>query len=70
MLRHFARVVDSTTVVNPGFCARKAAKNGEGGSLARFGIGSMKREELEEGDQEEVVGHRVYERARVDIVRL
>lgn len=64
----FAKTVDSVVAVNPGFLS----KSSSAGTFVRLAIHPSSRAELEkaekEGDEERE--HRVYERARVEIVRI
>ncbi|KAL1296568.1 hypothetical protein AAFC00_000066 [Neodothiora populina] len=64
-LTPFAKVVDGVMVVNPGFLSKKRGA----GTWARVVV---KRREVreEEREGEKLLRHEVYERARVDIVRI
>ena len=86
MLKHFTRVrllffecamtqadldvqvVDSTIMVNPSFLTRGESA----GTFARFTVHPMDKGELQQrsGDGDEMVEHRVFERCRVDIVKV
>lgn len=62
----FAKVVDSVVVVNPG----PTSKRRGAGTFAKFAVRprDVSREERDVPDR--LVGHRVFERARVDVVRI
>lgn len=75
MLKHFAKVVDSAVMVNPATMTRR----NQPGTFAKMTIYPTPRRELEETannmavddeDEEKALEHRVYERMRVDIVRV
>ena len=80
VLTPFARIVDGTVCVNPGPLARgsseaTAPQSRGKGSYARFDIAPMKKDRLrdleENSDEAEApIGHEIYERARVDLVRI
>ena len=58
-------------MVNPGY----ASKGQSGGTFARIAVHPMPRAELERmatesGDSGDVTEHRIWERARVDVVRV
>lgn len=56
-------------MVNPSFLTRGEAA----GTFARFTVHPMNKSELEQGStdgSDEMMEHRVYERCRVDIVRV
>lgn len=74
MLKHFAKVVDSTVIVNPSALTRR----NQPGTFAKLTIYPLDKAELEdgknamstdEGESNETL-HRVYERCRVDLVRI
>jgi len=64
-LAPFAKVVESVVVVNPGTLSKRRGP----GTFARLAVRPMEvsEEEREKGD---VVGHKIFERARVDVVRI
>ena len=75
MLKHFAKVVDSTIIVNPGSLCRKNAA----GTYTKLTIHPTPKAELQASGQAMTVDgdsdtqaseHRIYERCRVDIVRV
>lgn len=72
MIKSFAKLVDSTVVLNPSF----AVRGGQGGTYARLVVGGMEREELErrveggEVEADEPVEHRIWERCRVEVVKV
>lgn len=74
MIKSFAKLVDSTVVLNPSFLVR----GNTAGTFARMAVHPLEREELErrtrEGDEggevDEPIEHRVWERCRVDIVKV
>ncbi|KAF4551299.1 DNA polymerase alpha subunit B-like protein [Elsinoe fawcettii] len=64
VLTPFAKVVDSVVAVNPGTASKRKAA----GTFAELKI--RKREVREEEREREVLGHELFNRARVDIVRV
>ncbi|PSK43077.1 hypothetical protein B9Z65_7031 [Elsinoe australis] len=64
VLTPFAKVVDSVVAVNPGAASKRKAA----GTFAELVI--KKREVREEEREREVVGHELFNRARVDVVRI
>lgn len=64
VLTPFAKVVENVMVVNPGALSKKRGA----GTYARLSVGVRKIEEQQKG--EELVGHELFNRARVDIVRI
>jgi len=64
-LAPFAKVVESVVVINPGTLSKRRGA----GTFARLTMSArdLTSEEKDEGD---VVGHKVFERARVDVVRI
>lgn len=64
-LAPFAKVVESVLVINPGTLSKRRGP----GTFARLTVkaAEISEEEREEGD---VVGHKIFERARVDVVRI
>ncbi len=60
----FAKVVDSVLVINPGVLSRRKAP----GTYARLSVQERELSENERGSK--MVGHKVFERARVEIVRI
>lgn len=60
----FAKVVDSVMVINPGVLSRRKAP----GTYARLSVQARELTAEEEGSK--FVGHRVFDRARVEIVRI
>ena len=68
MLTPFAKVVESVVVVNPGTLSKRRGA----GTFAQLSILPRKLRAEEEGDQGEatVVGHELFDRARVDVVRI
>ncbi|PWN52255.1 DNA polymerase alpha, subunit B [Violaceomyces palustris] len=79
-LKHFIRVVDSTVVINPGRTVQSDSSNlstnASPSSLASIQISAMSKSDLERGGGSEMEGveeglaHKVYERARVEILEL
>ncbi|KAK4056532.1 DNA-directed DNA polymerase alpha subunit pol12 [Microbotryomycetes sp. JL221] len=70
-LKHFTRIVDSTVVVNPGFLM----KGDTVGLFSKFTIHPIDEEELEqivksEDQDDQLMEHRVYERCRVDLIKV
>ena len=65
MLTHIAQVVQGTTVINPGTLSKRRAP----GTYARMTVHPrvVTDEERERG---EILGNHVYERCRVDIVKI
>lgn len=76
VLTPFAKVVDGSVVVNPGQASR--GSSGNGGTFAKFQIQAMPRDNLriatqslhQNGTDEHLQPHNIYQRARVDIVRM
>lgn len=75
MLKHFAKVVDSAVMVNPATLTRR----NQPGTFAKMTIYPTPQHELEEAasnmevddeDEEKTLEHRIYERVRVDIVKI
>lgn len=75
MLKHFVKTVDSAVIINPSTLCRK----NQPGTYAKLTIYPTKESEIKEAienmevDDEEddrYLEHRLYERARVDIVRI
>jgi hypothetical protein len=75
MLKHFAKVVDSAVMINPATVTRK----NQPGTFVKMTIYPTPQRELEEAantvevdeaDDEKMMEHRIYERVRVDIVRV
>lgn len=75
MLKHFAKIVDSAVMVNPATMTRR----NQPGTFAKMTIYPTPRRDLEEAannmevdddDDDKSLDHRVYERVRVDIVRI
>lgn len=64
-LAPFAKVVESVTVINPGQLSKKRGA----GTFAQMTVEPRRLSE-EERAAEDVVGHRLFERARVDVVRI
>lgn len=79
--KHFPReqIVDSTVFLNPSFLT-KASQEASAGTFARLTIHPMDKENLTElaqsgmvdigGEPDEPVEHRVWERCRVDIIKV
>ncbi|POY74018.1 hypothetical protein BMF94_2829 [Rhodotorula taiwanensis] len=77
--KHFTRIVDSTVFLNPSFLT-KASQEASAGTFARLTIHPMDKENLAElsqsgmvdvgGEPDEPVEHRVWERCRVDILKV
>ncbi|BGP54723.1 hypothetical protein JCM8202_003228 [Rhodotorula sphaerocarpa] len=77
--KHFTRIVDSTIFLNPSFLT-KASQEASAGTFARLTIHPMDKENLTElatsgmvdvgGEPDEPVEHRVWERCRVDILKV
>lgn len=73
------QIVDSTVFLNPSFLT-KASQEASAGTFARLTIHPMDRENLNElaqsglvdvgGEPDEPVEHRVWERCRVDIIKV
>lgn len=70
LLRATARVVDSTLIVNPGSTAKGKEDAPGAGSFVKFSVAPLPKAELESMDAEDAIHHRIYERARVDVVRI
>ncbi|KAM0746375.1 DNA polymerase alpha, subunit B [Meredithblackwellia eburnea MCA 4105] len=71
LLKHFTKIVDSTIMINPSFLT----KGNSPGTFARLTIHPMEKDELErrvtdEEEPDEVIEHRVWDRCRVDIVKI
>lgn len=75
MLKHFAKVVDSAVMVNPSSLTKK----NQPGMFAKLTIYPIDKRELEkvkekmqtdDDDDEGATDHKVYERCRVDLVRI
>ena len=75
MLKHFAKVVDSAVMVNPATMTRK----NQPGTFAKMTIYPTLQRELEEAansmqvddeDEEKTLEHSIYDRIRVDIVKI
>ncbi len=75
MIKSFAKLVDSTVILNPSYLMRGS----QPGTYARMVVHPLERGELERrveegdgegGEQDEPVEHRVWERARVEIVKV
>ena len=60
------KVVDSVMVINPGFLSKRKAA----GTFARMSLQPRVLEEEEEEKAAKSVVHKVYERARVDVIRI
>ncbi|GJN89906.1 hypothetical protein Rhopal_002895-T1 [Rhodotorula paludigena] len=77
--KHFTRIVDSTIILNPSFLSKSSAP-ASAGTFARLTIQPMDQENLNElahtgmvdvgGEPDEPVEHRVWERCRVDIIKV
>ncbi|GAA5861838.1 hypothetical protein JCM8547_008571 [Rhodosporidiobolus lusitaniae] len=78
--KHFTRVVDSTIILNPSFLSKPSAP-ASAGTFARLTIHPMDKASLEElmesgnadvggGGADDPVEHRVWERCRVDVVKV
>ncbi|GAA5936090.1 hypothetical protein JCM3775_003577 [Rhodotorula graminis] len=77
--KHFTRIVDSTILLNPSFLAKSSAP-ASAGTFARLTIHPMDQEHLNElastgmvdvgGEPDEPVEHRVWERCRVDVIKV
>ncbi|BGP47016.1 DNA-directed DNA polymerase alpha subunit pol12 [Rhodotorula kratochvilovae] len=77
--KHFTRIVDSTIILNPSFLSKSSAP-ASAGTFARLTIHPMDQENLNElaasgmvdvgGEPDEPVEHRVWERCRVDIIKV
>ncbi|MCJ1433257.1 DNA-directed DNA polymerase alpha subunit pol12 [Xylographa pallens] len=65
-LTPFAKVVESVLVVNPGTTSKKRAA----GTYAQFSVYPRKVTDDEHAAESTMVGHNIFERARVDIVRI
>ncbi|MCJ1396742.1 DNA-directed DNA polymerase alpha subunit pol12 [Xylographa bjoerkii] len=65
-LTPFAKVVESVLVVNPGSTSKKRAP----GTYAQLALYPRKVTEEEHAAESTMVGHKVFDRARVDIVRI
>lgn len=70
VLTPFARVVDSSVVINPGSCA-KGTSLGRG-SFATIQVQPIDKQQLldQQDDKEVKISHQVYNRARVDVFRI
>lgn len=68
LTRLSAQIVDSTVMVNPSFLTRGESA----GTFARFTVHPMDKAELQQRSSEgdEMVEHRVFERCRVDIIKI
>lgn len=76
MIKSFAKLVDSTVFLNPSFAVRGSTP----GTFARLTVHPLERDELERrvsegdvdagGEADEPIEHRVWERCRVDVVRI
>lgn len=77
MLKHFAKVVDSAVMVNPATMTRK----NQPGTFAKMTIYPTPKHELEaaatnmkvdedEDEDEKTLEHQIYERIRVDVVKI
>ncbi|TNY19944.1 DNA polymerase alpha/epsilon subunit B-domain-containing protein [Rhodotorula diobovata] len=77
--KHFTRIVDSTIILNPSFLSKSSAP-ASAGTFARLTIHPMDQDNLHElatsgmvdvgGEPDEPVEHRVWERCRVDIIKV
>ncbi|BGP14896.1 DNA-directed DNA polymerase alpha subunit pol12 [Rhodosporidiobolus nylandii] len=77
--KHFTRIVDSTVILNPSFLTKSSAP-ASAGTFARLTIHPMDRESLTElmesgnvdagGVADDPVEHRVWERCRVDVIKV
>ncbi|GAA6050009.1 hypothetical protein JCM3770_001911 [Rhodotorula araucariae] len=77
--KHFTRIVDSTIILNPSFLSKSSAP-ASAGTFARLTIHPMDQENLNElaasgmvdvgGEPDEPVEHRVWERCRVDVIKV
>ncbi|KAG9231916.1 DNA polymeras-like protein alpha/primase associated subunit [Amylocarpus encephaloides] len=64
-LGFFAKVVESVVVINPGFLSKRKAA----GTYAKLTVYPAKLSE-EETNSTQMIGHRLHERARVDIIKI
>ena len=62
----FVQVVDSVLVLNPGSLSKKKAA----GTYAQLTIHPRKVADKERAAEGTMVGHKVFERARVDVIRI
>ncbi|GAA5988797.1 hypothetical protein JCM11641_004856 [Rhodosporidiobolus odoratus] len=77
--KHFTRIVDSTVILNPSFLSKSSAP-ASAGTFARLTIHPMDRDSLTElqasgnvdigGVADDPVEHRVWERCRVDVLKV
>ncbi|MCJ1284062.1 DNA-directed DNA polymerase alpha subunit pol12 [Xylographa opegraphella] len=65
-LTPFAKVVESVLVVNPGTTSKKRAA----GTYAQFSLHPRKVTDEEHAAESTMIGHKIFERARVDVVRI
>lgn len=77
MLKHFVKVVDSTVFVNPSYLIKPGTNTA--GTYARLTVHPLPKHELERRvrgdpdqqlDPDEPIEHRVWERCRVDIIKI
>ena len=75
MLKHFAKVVDSAVMINPASLTKRNAA----GTFAKLTIYPIEKRRLEaakmeepqqEDDEEPATDHKVYDRCRVDLIRI
>lgn len=75
MLKHFAKVVDSAVMINPSSLTKK----NQPGTFAKLTIYPIEKRQLEQAkqkmqmedeDEDPAMDHRLYERCRVDLIRI
>ncbi|SCZ98672.1 BZ3500_MvSof-1268-A1-R1_Chr7-1g09237 [Microbotryum saponariae] len=69
MLKHFTRIVDSTIMINPSFLSRGNLP----GTFARATVRPIDRDSLQQAVQEDEnseIEHRLWERCRVDVIKI
>ncbi|SCV70905.1 BQ2448_3667 [Microbotryum intermedium] len=69
MLKHFTRIVDSTIMINPSFLSRGNLP----GTFARATVHPIDRDSLQqavEQDEDAEIEHRLWERCRVDVIKI
>ncbi|CAK7234724.1 DNA-directed DNA polymerase alpha subunit pol12 [Sporothrix curviconia] len=62
----FAKVVESVLMINPGYLSRRRGA----GTYARMTLYAPQPAEEHDGDETTMVGHRIFERARVEITKI
>lgn len=73
VLTPFARIVDGTVVINPGSCARGSSNKGSFASLQVQAMDKTLLRNQEDGEsfgEPAKVPHKLFERARVDVLRI